>query len=634
MSLEVLASWRSLLAELGTLGGALCDSIDRDDVIGAIATMMQLRRVRSALARVEVTEQVRGVAAEAKALDDITLLLVGAKSAEVAMQQWLGRALPSDAALLASPIGCAVIADSILPPVWDFETDVVMLVGPGLESVGTILNDLGQRRIVTLGCAPDGAIHIASVDEIAPALHSLTPNAPANLVVKAATGADDLARATTEAARNALSDLRIHSNTVRAFSRIWIEQGAANLPAIARCPSVASIGDELAGIPMVIVAPGPSLKRNIDQLRALHGRVLVTAFSHSLKPVLAAGVIPDFIVTVDPQDVRYHFAGCDVSQSCLVNAATVHPSLFDLPAARFLSLSASSAIDDWIFDGLGEDALVPGGGSVATTAFSLALRWKCDPIIFLGLDLSFPGGEYYVSTSSDGGARAKVGADGVMRVEGWSKDFHAMKSSGGPAAAGERAIELPGWAGGTVPSSFMFGLFHRWFVERMRSVTDVTVYNCTEGGSYIAGMDHRPFAEVLLGGPIDAAGLLAAVKVDPEARARVLADHVRGYVSGLERCRRLAVRARTLIASGDSGPRLERVEAGLLHALAPLGFASMLAQREVDRAHDVARRDGTVVDYLAATSQLLATLEQVIETLAPVLKTALDAIPRSHDHAA
>src|SRR5262249_21652419 len=157
------------------------------------------------------------------------------------------------------------------------------------------------------------------------------------------------------------------------------------------------------------------------------------------KPVLAAGVTPDLVVTVDPQDVRYHFAGCDVSRTCLVNAATVNPSLFDMPA-RYLTLSANSAIDDWIFAGLGEDAVVPGGGSVATTAFSLALRWHCDPIIFVGLDLSFPGGNYYVTTSSDGGARAVVDDRGVMRVEGWSADFRAMKAGGGPAAVGERAI--------------------------------------------------------------------------------------------------------------------------------------------------------------------------------------------------
>ncbi|HZJ62840.1 MAG TPA: 6-hydroxymethylpterin diphosphokinase MptE-like protein, partial [Kofleriaceae bacterium] len=427
-------------------------------------------------------------------------------------------------------------------------------------------------------------------------------------------------------------------NTVRAFSRTWVEQGIANLPAIARWPSVAAIGERFAGQPMVIVAPGPSLASNIDQLRDLRGRAIVTAFSHSLKPVLAAGVVPDLVLTVDPQDVRYHFAGCDLSRTCMINAATVHPALFELPAQRFLTLSANSAIDDWIFDAVGEDAIVPGGGSVATTAFSLALRWGCNPIVFIGLDLSFPGGAYYVSTSSDGEARAQI-AGGMMRVAGWSAGFQAMKAAGGPAAPSERVVELPGWHGGTVPSSFAFSLFHRWFVERIRAVPDATVFNCTEGGAFIDGMDHRPLAEVLalLDRELDVAGELdgAAMTVDA-TRAPNIVEHLTGYSRGLRRSRRLARIARTVIQRGDAGNRLPGLEAGLTAALQPLTFISLLAQRELERAQDIARRPGEATEYLAASASLLDTLLEVIEQVEPALKAALDRLGprRSHGRAA
>jgi hypothetical protein len=326
-----------------------------------------------------------------------------------------------------------VLADAMLPVVWDYEADVAVLLGSGLEPAADVLGALGQRRIVIVdgaGAPPGDALAVATVDEAALAVRMMIPGPPTRLAVRAALGTDPaVAEQLVGRLRDTLGDLRVHRNTVHAFSRTWVEQGAANLPAVARWPSVASIGDRFAGMPMVIVAPGPSLARNLDQLRGLRGRAILTAFSHSLKPVLAAGLVPDLVITVDPQDVRYHFAGCDLSRSCLVNAATVHPSLFALPAQRFLTLSANSAIDDWIFDGLGEDALIPGGGSVATTAFSLALKWGCDPIVFVGLDLSFPGGAYYVGSSSDGTARAEVDDRGVMRVTGWSDGFRAMKAA-------------------------------------------------------------------------------------------------------------------------------------------------------------------------------------------------------------
>ena len=636
MSLDALEAWRGLLVEIGELGGALCDAIERDDVVVAIATMMQLRRARSALARVEAPARLQCEVAEVQAMAKVAGLLGAARHAEAAMQGWLERPLPADPALLATALGTAAIADAMLPPVWDFETDLVIVVGAEVAAVGVILADLGQRRIVALDPSPQaepvglsraGVIHVRSVEEIPPVIRTLVPNPPAQFVLKASAATSmELAQEVADATRDTLSDLRIHRNTVRAFSRTWIEQGTANLPAIARWPSIAGVGDAFAGMPMVIVAPGPSLKHNSAQLRGLKGRAIITAFSHSLKPVLAAGVVPDLVVTVDPQDVRYHFAGCDLEGTCLVNAATVHPALFDLPASRFLTVSANCAIDDWMFDCLDEDPTAPGGGSVATTAFSLALRWRCDPIVFVGLDLSFPGGEYYVGSSSDGGTRARVGDDGIVRVEGWSDDFRSMKAAGGPKPGRERAIELPGWHGGSVTSSFMFGLFHRWFVERMHSVTDTTVYNCTEGGAYIAGMQHRRLAEVELTTPVNVAAILDSISINREHRAAKLSAHVRGYLAALRRCRKLAASARRLIARNEHGPRLERIESALARASAPLKLVSLLTQREVDRAYDVAHRAGTTRDYLAATTSLLSKLDDVIAVIEPALSSAVDLL--------
>src|SRR5258708_27700242 len=133
MSLEVLETWRELLGELGELGGALCGAIAADDVLGAIAAMMQLRRTRAALARVEAPVRLRGDAAELAAMAEVSSLTVDARAAEAAMQRWLERPLPGDARLLATPLGAAVLADTILPVVWDFEADVVVLVGAGLQ---------------------------------------------------------------------------------------------------------------------------------------------------------------------------------------------------------------------------------------------------------------------------------------------------------------------------------------------------------------------------------------------------------------------------------------------------------------------------------------------------------------------
>jgi hypothetical protein len=73
---------------------------------------------------------------------------------------------------------------------------------------------------------------------------------------------------------------------------------------------------------------------------------------------------------------------------------------------------------------------------------------------------------------------------------------------------------------------------------------------------------------------------------------------------------------------GDTGRELEKVERALATALQPLAFTSLLAQREIDRAHDRAVRGGTHGDYVEASAALLATLDTVIGELEPALVAA------------
>jgi hypothetical protein len=650
MSNDALAQWSTTLAELGEVGVRFTAAIEADDLIGAISGAARIRGLRAELARTEAPVQVHGTADDLAALHDATELIPGARRAETALAQWRGRPLPGDAQLLTTPLGIAVLADAVIPDVWDYENDVVILVGAVLAPVAELLADLGQRRIVgvdTDATWPAGspAVIATTADEVGCAIRMMTPCAPTRAIVRCAPGVEpDAGAAIAEAAHAAIGDLRVHKNTVAAFSQTWLEQGSANLHGVARWPSIDALDTAFAGLPMVIVAPGPSLKRNADQLARLRGRAVICAFSHSLKPVLAAGVTPDLVLTVDPQDVRYHFAGCDVGQTCLVNAATVHPALFELPAARMLTLASNNSIDDWIFSALGVDASCPGGGSVATTALSLALRWKCDPIVFVGLDLSFPGGNYYVETSVDGRTHASVGADGVVKVNGWSDAFHAMKATGGPAVPRERAVELPGWHGGTVPSSFMFSMFHRWFVERMRAIGELdaapAVFNCTEGGAFIAGMQHVPLADVIArlaqaGTTVDATAILdAAIAAhDGADRARRLAAQVAGYERGLTEARSLAHRARRLAARAIAAPgdtrtsgALAQAETRLARTLAPLTFASMVAQHEVERAHDVATHAGGEATYLAASLRLFDAIAAVADRILPTLRAAAPRI--------
>jgi hypothetical protein len=621
------------LAELGHAGAALASAIAGGDVLAALAAAHESRRQRAELARHPLPD---AATVDAEQLAGLGALVAGGRLAATIVDAWRQRALPPASELLASPLGIACLVDDLLPPTWDLTRDLVIVLGAGLEAAAQHLLDLGQQRLVALldpaaSTYPAGVTVLASLDELAPAVRTMYPCPPERVTIRHLDRADDdreRAGEAAEAARTALADLRVHTNTVTAFARTWLEQGATNLDAIARWPSVADVGERFAGRPMIVCAPGPSLAKNVAAVKAARGKAVVVAVSHALRPLRAAGVVPDLVLAVDPQDVRYHYAPGDLDGvAALVNGVTVHPALFALDGPRCLTLASNGGLDAWLYGAPGaEPTVVAGGGSVATTALSLGLRWRCDPIIMVGLDLSFAGGRYYVDSSVDGGARAEVAADGTMKVAGWSDGFHRMKAAGGPPAVRERVVELPGWHGEPVPSSFMFAMFHRWFVEAAARVQGtVRLINATEGGVHIDGMEHLPLAEVVasLAGAIDVGDELDAVvaALDRADRLARVAAWRRHTQRDLARAARLARLAMTLADRNTPASlrRLERTERALAAALTEHAFVALPAQRSVEAALDEARRPATADDYLRASRALFAAVATTCGEVADAL---------------
>ena len=397
--------------------------------------------------------------------------------------------------------GDAPLAEAILSGGWDTERDLVVLVGAGPAAATASLRRLGQQRILWFRTGDDGSgealggvIRVDHLDEVAAAVRAL-----------GALGPDRITGRALEPAHARLYDQvvgRIERARSERFlggeqgatdaARARIQHGLANLPALCRWSGASALGSALAGTPLVIVAPGPSLARNIDALAELQGRAVLLALSHSLGPLRRAGITPDFVLAADAHDVTHHLTGEDMSGIAgLIVAATAHPHMFHSAAPRHLALMEPGPIDSWLGRLAGDKAaatgMAPGGGSVAHTALALALAWGCDPVGFVGLDLSFPAGRCYVDSSADADVRAVLSADGrALSLEGWRDPGHR-----GRAPGAERFVELPGWDGNPLPSSFHFSMCQRWFEETARRVAGkVRLYNCSEGGAYIGGMRH------------------------------------------------------------------------------------------------------------------------------------------------
>jgi hypothetical protein len=164
-----------------------------------------------------------------------------------------------------------------------------------------------------------------------------------------------------------------------------------NLPRYVGCPSVAELREIYKGRPGVVVAAGPSLQKNIDQLPGARGRAVIIACDVVLKPLLERGVVPHFTTIVDFQGQTKKFFETlppEVDTRLVSVGAAFHGTVDFYPGPKCF---CGDPLLDYF---LGPVARPMGGyqsgGHVGHFSFQLAGMLGLDPVAFVGQDLAFP----------------------------------------------------------------------------------------------------------------------------------------------------------------------------------------------------------------------------------------------------
>ncbi|MFW6139433.1 MAG: 6-hydroxymethylpterin diphosphokinase MptE-like protein, partial [Spirochaetota bacterium] len=101
----------------------------------------------------------------------------------------------------------------------------------------------------------------------------------------------------------------INTATLKRFDRLWTKNLFKNSPNFFNLRGVNKLKNILDGVPCMIIAAGPSAEDHIHTIGRLMDRVFTIAVDTCLGPMMKKGVIPDFVVTVDPQFINsFHTA--------------------------------------------------------------------------------------------------------------------------------------------------------------------------------------------------------------------------------------------------------------------------------------------------------------------------------------
>jgi len=268
----------------------------------------------------------------------------------------------------------------------------------------------------------------------------------------------------------------------------------ANLAKIVYHPPITLFRGMYTGCPGIVVSAGPSLAKNIDVLAEMQERGILVAVSTVCSRLLEHGIVPDFVCTLD-----YHPVSAEYIRR--VDSKMQDSTLIALPGA------ASEAVNAWhgrmsftgdsslqhVLKSLGADREpLEGGGTVAHLAFSFSRHLGCDPIVFVGQDLSYTETETHFE-----GAGLVGGKDYIKQLrppeEAKRIGYNLYEYKGTRIAPLLREAE--GIGGETVYTDMHMASYATQFAHLFER-TKATVINATEGGILKQGCQILPLKDV------------------------------------------------------------------------------------------------------------------------------------------
>ena len=267
--------------------------------------------------------------------------------------------------------------------------------------------------------------------------------------------------------------------TLKGSGGLFFKNRHHNLRTLSSAAPLNELRNRYAGKPAVIISSGPSLSKNIHQLRRIKNRALLVAADSALAPLSRNGLFPDFITSLDPNLFTYEkffpFLG-KLDQTQLICLPEITPPVLDY--LRFSRIFYTCLGDNYrkTFNRLlGVDAdFISHAQSVTHLALHGAQLMGCDPIIFVGLDLAYSG--------------KKDHADGT--VLHWGNNQPS-----------ESDYKVEDVHGRMVPTSVGFLNMLNSCEVLISNAPDRTYLDATEGGAKIGGTHITTLADVIAGLP-------------------------------------------------------------------------------------------------------------------------------------
>ncbi|MCL6577745.1 6-hydroxymethylpterin diphosphokinase MptE-like protein, partial [Kyrpidia sp.] len=265
-----------------------------------------------------------------------------------------------------------------------------------------------------------------------------------------------------------------------------------NLKMVLTLPRLRDLKDVYDCVPVLCVASGPSLDKQLPLLRQAKGRSLIICAESALKALLRNGIVPDIVCILErgANSFDLSLSGIDIPEETALFGLTIIDSrIFPAwPKYAVPCFKENLSNSEFLNSALGDFGAFVSGNSVAHMSYMLAVYLGGNPIVLIGQDLAY---------GEDGKTHSE---DTVYNLEKYEADermaWQIRDSLYNEKMLHNRTVYLDGYYGGKVKSRELWRQFLVW-METLVNFSQVPTINATEGGVKIRGTIQMPFKEVL-----------------------------------------------------------------------------------------------------------------------------------------
>lgn len=267
--------------------------------------------------------------------------------------------------------------------------------------------------------------------------------------------------------REWLEEYFIQYNSIKNQSKLLIGNFRENIKHYDTC--VDELENKWKGKDLYIVAAGPSLDKNCNELKKIDSNGIILATGTVFRKLMKLGIKPDYVIITEAnQRVIGQIGGLEESGIPLIFLATAYKEFaINYQGLKYIVFQNGCDYTEKYAD---EHSFhrYETGGSVSTTALDLGIQLGCQRIIFVGLDLSYPNNLVHASDTS---RRELADSKGMRKI----KDIN----------------------GKTVNTSKSLDIYRKWIEHRIEKEHDIIFIDATEGGAFIKGTIIAKLSEII-----------------------------------------------------------------------------------------------------------------------------------------